>query len=163
MYAKTNLGSGHMSPRQKRVLGVIVGLIVALIAGLVIWGALRPDSLASSGHGCVNVNLAGSMGGENFHYCGEQAKSFCQTSFRTQDPLSLAARPQCVLAGLAPAATATASASLQVDDDGDRAVVDQRDLHLGAEHAGLHPGAGLAQRPDQGLDNGLGDRARRRG
>jgi hypothetical protein len=162
MYAKTNLGSGRMSPRQKRVLGVIVGLIVLLIAGLVIWGALRPDSLASSGHGCVNVNVAGSMGGENFHYCGDQAKSFCQTSFRSQDPLSLAARPQCVLAGLAPA-TATATASLQVDDDGDRAVVDERDLHLGAEHAGLHPGAGRAQRLDQGRDNGLGDRAWRRG
>jgi hypothetical protein len=110
MYAKTNLGSGRMSPRQKRTLGVIGGLAVLLIVGLVIWGALRPDSYASSGHGCVNVNLAGSMGGENFHYCGEQAKSFCQTSFQSQDRLSLAARPQCVLAGLAPA-TATPSAT----------------------------------------------------
>ena len=46
-------------------------------------------------------------GGATLHYCGDAARSFCQTSFRSQDEISLRARPQCVLAGLAPSASAT--------------------------------------------------------
>jgi hypothetical protein len=125
MYAKTNLGSGRMSPRQKRTFGVIGVLIVVLIGGLAIWGALRPDGYATSANGCVNLTLPGSMGGETFHYCGSAAQQFCEKSFQSTDQVSLQARPQCVLAGLAPPAGATPATSLQVHDDGDRAVVDQ--------------------------------------
>ena len=111
MYAKTNLGSARMSPRQKRAFLVIGVLVVVLIGGLAIWGALRSDSYATSGNGCVNVTMPGSMGGETFHYCGSAAKSFCQASFRSTDQVSMHARPQCVLAGLGPSTEATASAS----------------------------------------------------
>src|SRR5579859_7746644 len=98
MYAKTNLGSARFSRGQKRAFLVIGVLVVALIGGLAAWGALRSDSYATSANGCVNVTMPGSMGGETFHYCGSAAKTFCQTSFRSTDQVSLRARPQCVLA-----------------------------------------------------------------
>ncbi len=110
MYAKTNPGAGGLSPRQKRVFAVVGVLMLLVIAGFGIWSALASDSYSSSGHGCVNVTVPSSTGGATLHYCGSQARSFCQASFRSQDQISLRARPQCVLAGLAPA-SADASAS----------------------------------------------------
>jgi hypothetical protein len=110
MYAKTNPSAGHLSPRQKRVFAVVGVLVLLVIAGFGIWAALASDSYSSSGHGCVNVTVPSSTGGATLHYCGSQARSFCQASFRSQDQISLRARPQCVLAGLAPA-SAGASAS----------------------------------------------------
>ena len=109
MYSKTNPGAGRLSSRQKRVFAVIGVLVVLGLGGLGLWGALASDSYSSSGHGCVNVTVASSTGGTTLHYCGAAARSFCQTSFRSQDKISLQARPQCVLAGLAPSASASAT------------------------------------------------------
>ena len=109
MYSKTNLGAGRLSSRQKRVFAVVGVLAVLVIAGVSAWAALAPDRYSSSGHGCVNVTVASSTGGATLHYCGAAARSFCQTSFRSQDETSLRARPQCVLAGLAPSASASAT------------------------------------------------------
>ena len=111
VYAKTNPSAGHLSPKQKRAFAIIGVLVVLLFAGLGTWGALASDSYGSSGHGCVNFTVPSSTGGATLHYCGSQARSFCQHAFRSQDQISLRARPQCVLAGLAPATTASASAS----------------------------------------------------
>jgi hypothetical protein len=107
MYAKTNPGTGRLSSRQKRVFAVVGVVVVALLAGLGAWAALASDSYSSSGHGCVNVTVPSSTGGATLHYCGDAARSFCQTSFRKQDQISLRARPQCVLAGLGPSAGAS--------------------------------------------------------
>ena len=107
MYAKTNPGTGRLSSRQKRVFAVVGVLIVALLAGLGAWAALASDRYSSSGHGCVIVIVPSSTGGATLHYCGDAARSFCQTSFRKQDQISLRARPQCVLAGLGPSAGAS--------------------------------------------------------
>ena len=109
MYAKTNPSAGHLSPRQKRAFAIIGVLVVVILAGFGTWAALASDSYSSSGHGCVDVTVPSSTGGATVHYCGAQARSFCQTSFQKQDQLSLRARPQCVLAGLAPSAGASAS------------------------------------------------------
>jgi hypothetical protein len=109
MYAKTNPGAGHLSPRRKRVLAVIGVLVVLGLGALGLWGALASDSYSSSGHGCVSVTVPSSTGGVTLHYCGAAARSFCQTSFRSQDQVSLRARPQCVLAGLGPSASASAT------------------------------------------------------
>ncbi len=107
MYAKTNPGTGRLSSRQKRVFAVVGVLVVAVIAGLAAWAALASDRYSSSGHGCVNVTVPSSTGGATLHYCGDAARSFCQTSFRSRDEISLRARPQCVLAGLGPSASAS--------------------------------------------------------
>jgi hypothetical protein len=101
MYAKTNPGAGRLPRRQKRVFAVVGVVVVLLLAGLATWGALASDSYSSSGHGCVNVTVPS--------YCGAAARSFCQTSFRSQDQISLRARPQCVQAGLKPSASASAT------------------------------------------------------
>jgi hypothetical protein len=110
MYAKTNPSAGHLSPRRKRAFAIIGVLVVLILAGFGTWGALASDSYSGSGHGCVNVTVPNSTGGATLHYCGASARSFCQKSFRSQDQISLRARPQCVLAGLAPASGASASA-----------------------------------------------------
>jgi hypothetical protein len=110
MYAKTNPSAGNLSPRQKRIFAIVGVLLVLILAGLGTWGALGSDSYSSSGHGCVDVTVPSSTGGATLHYCGAAARSFCQESFRSQDQISLRARPQCVLAGLAPSG-ASASAS----------------------------------------------------
>ena len=109
MYAKTNPSAGRLSPRQKRVFAVVGVLVILVLGGLGLWGALAPDTYSSSGHGCVNLTVPSSTGGATLHYCGSAARSFCQKSFRAQDQISLRARPQCVLAGLAPSASAPAS------------------------------------------------------
>jgi hypothetical protein len=109
MYAKTNPSAGRLSPRQKRVFAVVGVLVILVLGGLGLWGALAPDTYSGSGHGCVNLTVPSSTGGATLHYCGSAARSFCQKSFRAQDQISLRARPQCVLAGLAPSASAPAS------------------------------------------------------
>ena len=109
MYAKTNPGTGRLSPQQKRAFTIIGVLVVLILTGFGIWSALASDSYSSSGHGCVNVTVPSSTGGATVHYCGSAARSFCQASFQKQDQISLRARPQCVLAGLAPSASASAS------------------------------------------------------
>ena len=109
MYAKTNPRAVRISPRQKRIFAVAAVVVVVVFGGLAAWGATAHDSYGTSGHGCVNVTVPSSTGGATLHYCGDAARSFCQTSFRSQDEISLRARPQCVLAGLAPSASASAT------------------------------------------------------
>jgi hypothetical protein len=111
MYAKTNPGAGRLTPRRRRVLAIIAAGVIVVLGALGIWGALAPDTYAGSGHGCVTVTLASSTGGARLHYCGPAARSFCQAAFRSHDQISLRARPQCVLAGLGPTASASPAAS----------------------------------------------------
>ena len=109
MYAKTNPQAGRLTPRQKRIFAIAAVAVILVFSGLAAWGLVAHDSYGASAHGCVNVTLPNSTGGSTLHYCGSQARSFCQTSFRSQDQISLRARPQCVLAGLAPSASASAT------------------------------------------------------
>ncbi len=111
MYAKTNPGAGHLSAGQKRAFAVIGVLVVLVLGGLAAWGTLASDSYSGSAHGCVNFTVPSSTGGASVHYCGAAARSFCQASFRSEDKISLLARPQCVRAGLGPNSPASASAS----------------------------------------------------
>jgi hypothetical protein len=103
MYAKTNPSAGRLTPRQKRIFAIAATLVVVVFGGLIAWGMVAHDSYGPSANGCVNVTVPNSTGGATLHYCGSQAQSFCQASFRSQDQVSRRARPQCVLAGLGPA------------------------------------------------------------
>ncbi len=108
MYAKTNPRAGSLTTRQKRIFA-IAGVALALVfGGLGVWGALSHDAYAASGHGCVNVTLPSSTGGATLHYCGSAARTFCRTAFQTNDQAAQRGRPQCVLAGLGPATSASA-------------------------------------------------------
>ncbi|HEX3516627.1 MAG TPA: hypothetical protein VHT26_21760 [Trebonia sp.] len=54
------------------------------------------------------MTLPSSTGGNTIHYCGAQAVTFCREAFADSDAVSLAARPQCDLAGLTKAKVAAA-------------------------------------------------------
>jgi hypothetical protein len=114
MYSKTRLGSDQiegslsLTPRGKRIVYVVLGVVVAACAAVGIWSAVSSDPLATSANGCVSVNIASSTGGTLVHYCGSQAKTYCHTAFQRSDPASLAAQKQCDLAGLTKAKVASA-------------------------------------------------------
>jgi xanthine/uracil/vitamin C permease (AzgA family) len=107
MYAKTRPTAGSLSPKQKRVFAIVGVLVILLLVGLGVGGALAHDSLGTSANGCVNVTVPSSTGGSTLHYCGSQARTFCQTEFASTGPLAQRARPQCTLAGLKPSTAAS--------------------------------------------------------
>jgi hypothetical protein len=108
MYAKTRPTAGSpLTSRQKRVFAIIGVLLILVLGGLGLWGALAHDSYGASANGCVNVNLPSSTGGSTLHYCGSQARAFCVTAFASPGQISQRARPQCVLAGLRPSSAAS--------------------------------------------------------
>lgn len=106
MYSKTRLGTDQiegplsLTPRGKRIIYLIVALVVAAGVAIGVWSAVSHDNYATSANGCVSLTVASSTGAGSLRYCGAQAKAFCRESFVKSDPVSLAARPQCDLAGL---------------------------------------------------------------
>jgi hypothetical protein len=105
-YSKTSLGGDQvegalsLSPRGKRIVYLVVGLVVAAGVAVAIWSGVSHDKYGSSANGCVNVTVASTTGGGTLSYCGAKAKSFCASAFANSDRVSLLARPQCDLAGL---------------------------------------------------------------
>ncbi len=107
MYAKTRpTATGSLTPKQKRIFAIAGGLVILVLGGLGLWGALSHDAYGTSAHGCVNVTLPSSTGGSTLHYCGGQAQAFCKSAFASAGPISQRAKPQCVLAGLGPSSSA---------------------------------------------------------
>jgi hypothetical protein len=114
MYSKTRLGSDQiegalsLTPRGKRIIYLIVAVVAAAGVAIGVWSAVSHDTYATSANGCVSVTIPSATGGGTIHYCGTQAVTFCRAAFAGSDALSLAARPQCVLAGLTKAKVAPA-------------------------------------------------------
>ena len=106
MYSKTSLGADQLSGgiklsrRGKLAVFTVAGVVLAALIGFFVWSAVGGDAYGSSANGCVNFNIANSMGGLPIHHCGADAKAFCKSSFAHSDRFSLLSRPQCVLAGL---------------------------------------------------------------
>ncbi len=106
MYSKTRLGTDQMegatslTPRAKRIVYLVVAVVVAVGVAVGVWSAVSHDAYATSANGCVSVLIPSSTGGGRLHYCGAQAQAFCRGAFANSDSVSLAARPQCDLAGL---------------------------------------------------------------
>jgi len=63
-----------MRPREKWMIGGVVGLVAAVAVVLVISFATAGPK---SGHGCVSVGLAYSTGGAQVHRCGASARQLC--------------------------------------------------------------------------------------
>jgi hypothetical protein len=114
MYSKTRLGSDQidgslsLTPRGKRIAYLVVAVVVAAGVAIGVWSAVSHDSYATSANGCVSVTIPSATGGGTIHYCGPQAVTFCRSAFAGSDEVSLAARPQCDLAGLTKAKVAAA-------------------------------------------------------
>lgn len=96
------------TPRDRRRVLLIVGLVVLVIAGTALWGTLRPGAYGSSKNGCITVTLPSTMGGAYIHQCGGPARSTCKHAYAHNDPASMATRPQCRLAGITPSRAASA-------------------------------------------------------
>jgi hypothetical protein len=113
MYSKTSLGADQLdgpalSPRGKKILIWAGGAVLAAGIGVGVWAGVSADSWGASGNGCVNVTTPSTMGGQTFHYCGTDAKTFCRSAYAHSDEVSLAGRRQCALAGLTEAKVASA-------------------------------------------------------
>jgi hypothetical protein len=91
-----------MTRRDKRGLAVAAAVILAVIAGVAIWAAVRPGSYGQSRDGCVTVTSPSSTGGGLQHACGAAAVAMCRNAYAHNDRLSLLTRPQCRLAGILP-------------------------------------------------------------
>ena len=111
MYSKTHLGADQasaikLSRRGKLILFSVVGALAAAGLAVGVWTGVTADrwGQSTSTSGCVNLTVAGSMGGEVIHNCGQQAVSFCKAAYAgpVQGSMALAmrAREQCQLAGL---------------------------------------------------------------
>ena len=114
MYSKTRLavdqieGQRSLTPRGRRIVYSVVAAVVAIGLAIGIWSAVSGDPAATSANGCVSVSVPSTTGGGLIHHCGQDAVVFCRQAFTTSNSVSLAARPQCDLAGLAKAKVTTA-------------------------------------------------------
>ena len=95
----------RLTRRAKRRLAWIGAIAAAAVIAVVAWAAISPGSYGGSRPGCVTVTVPSSTGGGLLHACGDDAKAMCRSAFARADKISLRARPQCRLAGLAPAAS----------------------------------------------------------
>jgi hypothetical protein len=92
-----------LTSRQKRVFAVAGAALVVILGGVGVWAATDPGSYGRSGNGCVNVVVPSTTGGAILHDCGAAAQALCERAFAHHDRIALLARPQCRLAGYAPA------------------------------------------------------------
>ena len=92
-----------LTRRQKRIFAAGGAALVAVLGGVGVWAATDPGSYGRSGNGCVNVTVPSTTGGALLHDCGAAAQALCEHAFAHHDRISLLARPQCRLAGYAPA------------------------------------------------------------
>jgi hypothetical protein len=103
------LPSGHaqaieqrrsLRPREKWMIGGVLGLVAAVAVALVISFATAGHK---SGHGCVSVGLAYSTGGAQLYRCGSAARQLCASVDRPGGTTGGAARSltiECRKAGL---------------------------------------------------------------
>jgi hypothetical protein len=103
--------TGPLTPRERRAIGVVAGIFVALIAvGATVW-AMAGDSASSvrSGESCVTVSMASSMGGGVEHACGAAARDWCRAASVQHDAHAEAVQAQCRVAGILPRPTTPAT------------------------------------------------------
>ena len=79
----------------------LVAAVVIIVVGASAWAITQSGSAPASRHGCVNLVVAGSMGGGVLSHCGAAARSWCASEYRQNDPLARLAATQCRLAGIA--------------------------------------------------------------
>jgi hypothetical protein len=83
---------------QKRLIAVVLALAV----GLAGWAIARSSAAPASSHGCVNLVVASSTGGNLLSRCGAAARTWCQAEFASNSALALRIQAQCRDAGLGP-------------------------------------------------------------
>jgi hypothetical protein len=73
--------------------------VVVLVVGIATaaWTVYR--SAADRNAGCVSVNVASTLGGAYFHYCGTQAQQWCANEYTLHDTIAVQAHSACDAAG----------------------------------------------------------------
>ncbi|MET9488212.1 hypothetical protein [Nocardia sp. NPDC006630] len=93
-----------LSPRERRrmLIGTAV-VTVVLAVGVLMWVLLdRSPDYSRSENGCVTVQSAGPMGGQQQRACGAQALAWCRAEYAKQDAAAVRVQQQCTLAGILP-------------------------------------------------------------
>jgi hypothetical protein len=98
----TQPAAEQMTGRDRRIVIVAVVALLAVLAAVGIWAAVRPGSYGSSRAGCITVTMPSTTGGALIHECGGSARATCTRAFAGHDKISMLTRPQCRQAGLAP-------------------------------------------------------------
>lgn len=76
---------------------------VVLAVGVLMWVLLdRSPDYSRSENGCVTVQSAGPMGGQQQRACGAQALAWCRAEYAKQDAAAVRVQQQCTLAGILP-------------------------------------------------------------
>jgi hypothetical protein len=92
-----------LGPRARLAILVAAAAIAVGLLGVAVWAVLDPGRYARSGNGCVTLTVPSSTGGAVLHACGDRARAMCGAAFAGEDRIALLTRPQCQIAGLAPA------------------------------------------------------------
>ena len=100
-HAQTLRAGRRIPPRERWILGGVLGLIMALLVAVVI--ALATGG-PSSAHGCIHVVLPAATGSQEINQCGSAARATCASAaksgnFTAADARSVAS--ECRKAGLA--------------------------------------------------------------
>jgi hypothetical protein len=94
--------SEPVTRRDKRKMVIIGAVVLAVVAGIGIWIAVKPGKYDVSGNGCVTVNLPSVMGGSLVHGCGPKAQQMCRSAYAGQGIAVSLVRKQCRIAGIHP-------------------------------------------------------------
>lgn len=92
-----------LSGGQKRALAISLVVLLLAVVGAAVYATVGSGSSGASRNGCVNLTVPSTLGGVIFHECGQAARAWCEQAQAQNDALSRLARPQCALAGYAPA------------------------------------------------------------
>ncbi len=74
-YKRANTPLRRLTRRERNI--VLAGLVVTVAALLALVLATAGDSQPPPAPGCIRVNVAGRVGGEQIHACGAEARATC--------------------------------------------------------------------------------------
>ena len=89
-----------LSRRATRTMAAIVGCLLALVVGVIVFASVSSDQ-PTSAHGCINVIVPSSMGAGQLHQCGAGARQWCDSLAGKRDVEARLVLPECRRAGLA--------------------------------------------------------------
>jgi hypothetical protein len=87
----------RLSPRERWMVGGVLGAVVALAIALIVALALPGPK---SSRGCIYLTIAGSVGAQYIYHCGAEAQGLCRTAARPGAVGGPALIAECRKAGL---------------------------------------------------------------
>jgi hypothetical protein len=84
---------------ERRAMKLAGALLLAATIAVAIW-SLTHGSHFVSRDGCINVGVAGSLGGQLVHACGANARALCASERGHSDVTALLILPACRKAGI---------------------------------------------------------------